>query len=199
LSARDALTALLEAFDLNVIHWRDAAEYAGGGTPYTGDIVAAGMARADAVVVLLTPDDIGYARPHLREADDGPHEREPTGQARLNVVFEAGMAIANDRSKVVLVEVGQIRKLSDVDGLSIVRMDGSLQRREDLAGRLRSTGLSVDTNNDKWRAAGKFIAGRLTRPLDGSEVNHRETVAGQVTGLTPDTHARVIVQSRRTG
>lgn len=49
-SARDALIALLRAFDLKVIHWRDAVGYAGGGTPYTGDIVAAGMANADAVV-----------------------------------------------------------------------------------------------------------------------------------------------------
>jgi predicted nucleotide-binding protein len=104
---RDALIALLKAFDLKVIHWRDAAEHAGGGTPYTGDIVAAGMANTDAVVVLLTPDDIGYARPHLCEPTDGPHEREPTGQARLNVVFEAGMAIARDRHRVVLVEVGR--------------------------------------------------------------------------------------------
>ena len=33
--ARDALAALLKAFDLKIINWRDAAEYAGGGTPYT--------------------------------------------------------------------------------------------------------------------------------------------------------------------
>jgi hypothetical protein len=157
------------------------------------------MAHADAVVVLLTPDDIGYARPHLREADDGPHELEPTGQARLNVVFEAGMAIANDRRRVVLVEVGQVRRMSDVDGLNIVRMDGSLERRRDLARRLESAGLSVDTNNDEWRTAGQFISGRLTSLSDGSEVNYREVVTAQVTGLTPDTHARIIVHSPRSG
>jgi hypothetical protein len=197
--ARDALTALLKAFGLRVIPWRDAAAHAGGGTPYTGDIVEAGMAHADAVVVLLTPDDIGYARPHLREADDGPHELEPTGQARLNVVFEAGMAIANDRRRVVLVEVGQVRRMSDVDGLNIVRMDGSLERRRDLARRLESAGLSVDTNNDEWRTAGQFISGRLTSLSNGSEVNYREVVTAQVTGLTPDTHARIIVHSPRSG
>ena len=193
------LMALLKAFDLKVIQWRDAAEYAGGGTPYTGDIVAAGMANADAVVVLLTPDDIGCARPHLREAADGPHEREPTGQARLNVIFEAGMAMGRDRRRVVLVEVGQVRKMSDVDGLDVVRMDGSLEPRRDLARRLRSAGLSVDTDSDEWRAVGSFISGRLTSPSDGSEVNHPEVVTGQVTGLRPDTHALIVVQSPRSG
>jgi predicted nucleotide-binding protein len=198
-STRDALIALLKAFDLKVIHWRDAAEYAGGGTPYTGDIVAAGMANADAVVVLLTPDDIGYARPHLRESTDGPDEREPTGQARLNVVLEAGMAIARDRHRVVFVEVGQVRKMSDVDGLNVVRMDGSLERRKDLARRLRSAGLSVDTDSEDWRAAGSFISGRLISPSDGIEVNHQVTVTGMITGLHQGTQALIIVHSPRSG
>jgi len=198
-STRDALVALLKAFDLKVIHWRDATEYAGGGTPYTGDIVAAGMANADAVVVLLTPDDIGYARPHLRESTDDPDEREPTGQARLNVVFEAGMAIARDRHRVVLVEVGQVRKMSDVAGLNVVRMDGSLERRKDLARRLRSAGLSVDTDSEEWRTAGNFVSGRLTSPSDGIEVNHQETVIGMITGLHQGICALIIVQSPRSG
>jgi CAP12/Pycsar effector protein, TIR domain len=198
--ARDGLIALLKAFDLKVVHWRDAAGYAGGGTPYTGDIVAAGMANADAVVVLLTPDDVGSVRPHLREASDGPHEREPTGQARLNVVFEAGMAMGRDRDRVVLVEVGRVRKMSDVDGLNVIRMDGSVECRKDLARRLRSAGLAVDTDSDdSWRIAGSFVSGRLTSPLDGSEVSHTEVVTGEISGLAPGNHALIVVQSPRSG
>jgi predicted nucleotide-binding protein len=154
--ARIALIALLKAFDLKVIDWREASAYAGGGTPYTGDIVAAGMDLADAVVVLLTPDDLGFVRPVFREETDGPHELEPTGQARLNVVFEAGMAMAKDRDRVVLVEVGQVRRMSDIDGLHIIRMHDAVERRKDLAQRLRSAGLAVDTDGEEWRTAGCF-------------------------------------------
>lgn len=161
-SARDSLIALLKAFDLKVINWRDAAAHAGGGTPYTGHIVAAGMDLADAVVILMTPDDIGYVRPEFREVSDGPHELEATGQARLNVVFEAGMAMARDRDRVVLVEVGQVRKMSDIDGLNFIRMHDSIERRKDLAQRLRSAGLSVDTDGEEWRTAGKFNRPPLT-------------------------------------
>jgi hypothetical protein len=198
-STRDALTALLEAFDLEVIHWREAARRAGGGVPHTGDIVKAGMEHAHAVVVLLTPDDIGYVRPHLRQVGDGQHEREPTGQARLNVVFEAGMAMGRDPSRVVLVEVGRVRPMSDVDGLSAIRMDGGLERRKDLAGRLQSVGLLVNTNGNEWQAVGSFVSGRLTEPSDGSEVNYKEKVTGEVTALRPGTHIRLIVHSPRTG
>lgn len=102
--ARDALIDLLGAFDLRVVNWRDAASRAGGGgTPYTGDIVRAGMDMSDAVVVLLTPDDVGYVRPIFRQDRDGADELRPTGQGRLNVIFEAGMAMAVGRDRVVLV------------------------------------------------------------------------------------------------
>jgi hypothetical protein len=53
ITVRDSLIALLKAFDLRVVKWRDAAAQTGSGTPYTGDIVAAGINMADAVVVLL--------------------------------------------------------------------------------------------------------------------------------------------------
>jgi predicted nucleotide-binding protein len=156
--ARESLTALLRAFDLKVIEWREASAHAGGGTPYTGDIVAAGMELADAVVVLLTPDDIGYVRPAFRMAADGPNDLEPTGQARLNVIFEAGMAMARDRKRVVLVEVGQVRKMSDIEGLNIIRMSNDVGDRRDLAQRLKSAGLAVDLDggDEQWRTVGDF-------------------------------------------
>lgn len=156
ISARDEMITLLRAFDLRVISWREAAAHAGGGTPYIGDIVAAGMDLADAVVVLLTPDDIGCVSPIFRVEHDGPHELEPTGQARLNVVFEAGMAMARDRKRVVLVEIGLVRKISDIDGLNIIRMRDAVETRKDLAQRLRSAGLAVDTDGEEWRTVGRF-------------------------------------------
>jgi hypothetical protein len=115
------------------------------------------------------------------------------------VVFEAGMAIARDRNRVVLVEVGQVRKMSDVDGFTVIRMDGSLERWKDLARRLRSAGLSVDTDSEEWRASGSFTSGRLTSPPDGSEVNYSEVVTGVVTALRPDAQPMIIVQSPRSG
>jgi predicted nucleotide-binding protein len=160
--AREALIVLLQAFDLRVISWREAAEHAGGGTPYTGDIVAAGLRLADAVVVLMTPDDVGYVRPARRDTHDGPHDLEPTGQARLNVVFEAGMAMALAKRRTVLVEVGVVRGMTDTAGLNVVRMIDTVERRRDLAARLRSAGLAVDLDGDEWRTAGSFRAATLS-------------------------------------
>jgi predicted nucleotide-binding protein len=161
--ARDALIELLRAFDVRVVTWREAASRAGGGgTPYTGDIVRAGMEMADAVVVLLTPDDVGYARSIFHQDRDGADELRPTGQARLNVIFEAGMAMALGRERVVIVEVGATRGLSDTAGIHTIRLHDHVESRKDFAARLRDAGLTVDTDGEQWRTAGTFDRPPLT-------------------------------------
>jgi predicted nucleotide-binding protein len=157
LDARRSVVELLRAFDLRVIGWEEAAAQTGRATPYTGDVVAAGMDLADAVVVLFTPDDLGCVRHAFRRPGDGREELELTGQARQNVVFEAGMAMARDRDKVVLVEIGQVRPMTDTAGLNVVRLTDSFSSRRQLAARLRSAGLDVDTDNDDWPTAGSFV------------------------------------------
>jgi hypothetical protein len=90
LEQRAALVALLQAFALRVIGCEEAAAATGQATPYTGDVIAAGMELANAAVVLLTPDDVGSVDPRLRLPADGRDELEPTGQPRLNVVSKPG-------------------------------------------------------------------------------------------------------------
>jgi predicted nucleotide-binding protein len=183
MAARGALAALLRAFDLRVIGWEEAAAATGQATPYTGDVVAAGMLLADAVVVLLTPDDLGYVQPRFRLAGDGHQELEPTGQPRLNVVFEAGMAMARDRNKVVLVEVGQVRPMSDTAGLNVVRLSNDAATRRQLGARLRTAGLDVDMDHDEFRDAGDFDrqprAGQRRASIPERLVAHHVLADGQ--------------------
>jgi hypothetical protein len=52
--------------------------------------------------------------------------------------------------------------MSDIDGLNVIRMHDNIERRKDLAQRLRSAGLSVDTDGEEWRTAGNFNRPPLT-------------------------------------
>jgi predicted nucleotide-binding protein len=94
---------------------------------------------AQTVVVLLTPDDIAYLRRQYASGDDDP-ETVPSAQARPNVLFEAGMAMGRDPRRTVLVELGQLRPFSDVVGRHAVRLNGSAERRKELAQRLQTAG-----------------------------------------------------------
>lgn len=168
LQARNALADLLRAFDLKVIDWDEASRLTGVTTPYTGDVITAGMNASDAVVVLLTADDLAKVRPEYLYASDGEAERFPTGQPRMNVLFEAGMAMARDRERVVLVQVGVLRPMSDIAGLNVVQLADDVESRRQLGRRLHQAGLSVEMDHDRWRHAGTFPVTPLGAEMDTS-------------------------------
>lgn len=153
---RAAMFSFLRAIGLQPIEWSQAVRATGSGSPYIGDILGAAFSEAQAIVVLLTPDD--EARLHQRLAQDGDplHETELSGQARPNVLFEAGMAMGRDPDRTVLVEVGSLRPFSDIGGRHTIRFDGSSPRRQELAERLRTAGCAVKLDGTDWHSAGEF-------------------------------------------
>ena len=162
LAARDALFEFLRAVDLHPLEWSEAVRSTGKPTPYIGDILDAAFSRAHAVVVLFTPDDEARLRKPLWGANEPPHETQLTGQARANVLFEAGMAMARSQDRTVLIELGNLRPFSDIGGRHTVRLDNSSQQRQELAKRLEVAGCPVNREGKDWHTAGDFGAGLLT-------------------------------------
>lgn len=156
LVARDALFDFLRAIDLRPLEWSEAVQATGRSAPYIGDVLDAAFSRAHAVIVLFTPDDNACLRDEFRSSSDPPHETEPTGQARPNVLFEAGMAMGRNQDRTILVELGTLRPFSDVAGRHTIRLDNSSQRRQELAQRLEAAGCLVNLNGTDWHLAGDF-------------------------------------------
>lgn len=154
--ARDAMLAFLRALGLHPIEWSDAVQATGKPTPYIGEILDAAFARAGAVVVLFTPDDEARQRHEPNSSGDAVKETELSGQARLNVIFEAGMARQSHKESTVFVELGKLRPFSDISGLHVVRLDDTPERRKDLANRLGNAGCPVKLDSDDWKTAGDF-------------------------------------------
>ena len=153
---RVAMFSFLRAIGLQPIEWNQAVQATGSGSPYVGEVLDAAFSEAQAVVVLLTPDDEARLRQRLAQDGDPPHETELSGQARPNVLFEAGMAMGRDPDRTVLVEVGSLRPFSDIGGRHTIRFDGSSPRRQELAERLRTAGCAVKLDGTDWHSAGDF-------------------------------------------
>ena len=168
-TAREAMFAFLRSIYLVPLEWNVARESTGKPSPYIGDILRTAFSRAHAVVVLLTPDDEVRLKPQFRADGDPPHETQMTGQARPNVLFEAGMAMGSQPDRAVLVELGNLRPFTDIAGLHIVRMDNSSRRRQELAQKLRTAGCPVDLNGDDWHTAGDFEAAIALSVQESSE------------------------------
>lgn len=169
-SARDAMFEFLRAIGLRPIEWSQAVRLTGKGSPYIGEILDAAFAEAQAVIVLMTPDEIAYLRSEYASGDSDPEAR-PATQSRPNVLFEAGMAMGHDSARAILVELGDVRAFSDVAGRHAVRLDNSVPRRKELAQRLETAGCVVDTTGDSWLSAGDFT--RPPLPGDGLPLGKR--------------------------
>ncbi|WP_218221589.1 TIR domain-containing protein [Nesterenkonia sp. Act20] len=150
--AREALFDFLRSINLAPIEWSEAISMTGSGSPYIGDVLDAAFRRAQAVVVLQTPDDIAHLHESLTYPGDP--ETQPQMQPRPNVLYEAGMAMGRNPERTVMVELGQVKVFSDIHGRHAVRLDNSVAKRQDLAMRLRNAGCAVNLDGTSWHSAG---------------------------------------------
>jgi len=166
MAARDAMFEFLRATGLNPIEWGEAVKMTGKGSPYIGEVLDTAFANAQAVVALLTADDVACLRDELQQEHDLDYEKNPTPQARPNVLFEAGMAFGRYPDRTIIVEIGQLRPFSDVAGKHAVRFRGSPENRTELRDRLKTAGCAVKDAGTDWLKTGNFDeALRLAGPI----------------------------------
>jgi predicted nucleotide-binding protein len=154
--ARDAMFTFLRSLSLSPVEWNEASAATGKPSPYVGEILDVAFSQAAAILVLMTPDDTASLKKQYHDAHEPVHETEPTGQARPNVLFEAGMAMGRDPNRTILVELGVVRPFSDIAGRHMIRMNDSSPRRQELAQRLLSAGCAVSMTGVDWHTAGDF-------------------------------------------
>lgn len=151
----DSMFAFLRALGLKPIEWDQAITMTGKGTPYVGEVLDVAFRDGQAFVILLTPDDVAYLHTDYAEGENDP-EIDPKGQARPNVLFEAGMALGRNEARTILVEMGDLRPFSDVGGRHVLRLDNSAKKRQALASRLETAGAAVDRTGSDWLTVGDF-------------------------------------------
>ena len=154
---RIAMFEYLRALGLHPLEWTEIKEQTEGLNPYIGDILETGFSKAQAVVVMLTGDDEARLTEECRRKYDIAEECELRPQPRPNVLFEAGIAMARFPKATILVQVGQLRGMSDIAGRHLLRMDNSRAARTELAKALQKAGCEIEIErNNRWVDAGNF-------------------------------------------
>ncbi len=154
--ARDAMFTFLHSIGLYPLEWTEAIQATRKTSPYIGEILDAAFSIAQAIVVLMTPDDEARLRESFRSSGEPTHETELTPQARANVIFEAGMAMGRHLERTILVELGVLRPFSDIGGRHVVRINNTTQLRLELAKRLEAAGCPINLSGTGWHTAGDF-------------------------------------------
>lgn len=153
---RDSLFAFLRSIGLHPIEWAEAVSATNKSSPYIGEVLDKALSIAQAIVVLMTPDDEARLRESLQTLDDPHFETQFTPQARPNVLFEAGMAMGRSPERTILVELGILRPFSDIGGRHTIKLDNTLNKRRDFALRLKTAGCPINLSGTNWQKAGDF-------------------------------------------
>jgi predicted nucleotide-binding protein len=142
LGIKEEIDAFLRKLELKPVWWEDARSATGKAMPFTFEIVEAGLGMAQAVLVLMTGDDEVRLKREYQGKKNSSAKLEL--QARPNVLIEAGMAMASHRERTIVLEVGELRPISDFDGLNSIRYDEDKQKaRAALVLRLQTAGCDV--------------------------------------------------------
>jgi predicted nucleotide-binding protein len=154
---RRAIFDFLRCIGLQPMEWGEIVHLVDTPNPSIMEILDMAFGEAQAVLVVLSPDDLAYLRPELQNVNDLASEKEPTGQARPNVLFELGMALASGTNRTVVVQVGDIRPFSDVAGKHILRLTNDAGDRTELTDRLKTAGCLIDLAGKRdYFSAGDF-------------------------------------------
>jgi hypothetical protein len=180
-AARNAVFDFLRAIDLLPLEWNVVVSKTGNTAPFVFDVLKCGFQVAQAVVIILTPDEEVMLRPVF-----GTDARL---QPRPNVLFEAGMAFMHDRGRTILLDFGCPNVMSDLRGVLTLQVEeGSEQEfRIQFRQRLLDAGCPVATHGTDWLTSGNFEAVHLSNsvleildPTEGNNVAHIHTVRGLV-------------------
>ena len=153
--ARLELSAFLRSLHVKVIDWNTALTLARKGSPPIQDVIRAAFRYAQAIVVLMTPDDEARLRGELHQDNDERFEKELRGQPRQNVLFEAGMAFGKSEHRTILVKVRDIRPMTDIAGIHSVQLKDPNSRTE-LIAKLKAARVKFDDSGNDWRTTGDF-------------------------------------------
>lgn len=153
---RKSMFSFLRALGLRPIEWSQALDQAKGANPNIKNTIETVMAKAQAVLVLFSPDEEARLKEQYCSRDEKRTEGKLAGQPRPNVLFEAGLALGAHSEKTLLVQVGRVRGFTDISGLHIAKLTNDSGRRNDVANRLEKIGCKINRKGEDWYTAGNF-------------------------------------------
>jgi len=153
---RESMFNFLRALGLNPVEWSQAIQATQKASPYIGEILDIAFGQARAIIVMFSGDDEARLLKEFWGENDPVYEKESTPQSRPNVIFEAGMAMGRNEDRTILVQLGELRPISDIAGRHITRLDNSSQKRQELVTKLQGAGCEVNTSGTDWLSVGDF-------------------------------------------
>ena len=157
--ARKAMFDFLYSIGLKPLEWGEALLLTKDASPFPQQVLDKALEVAQAIIILITGDDIARLRDRFIKDSDPEYERKLTIQARPNVIFETGLAFGRNPKRTVLVELEKetTRPFTDALGRLSIRISNSPKARKSLIDRLELAGCEINLQGkQEWLDAGDF-------------------------------------------
>jgi hypothetical protein len=145
----------LRGLRLRPLAFHELITRAGPENPPIREVIRSAFAQAQAVIVLFTDGDLASLRTDQAGAAEGSEaggaEGSAAPQPNPHVIFEAGVAVALQHARTIIVEVPPLHGLLDLADVHVVRFaTGTPEERHQLVRRLRAAGCELDTTGNQW-------------------------------------------------
>jgi len=152
---RTSIFQFLRSLGLNPLEWGELVKRTGKASPHVWEVLDVAFRETQVVVVVFTPDEKCQLRDALQmEAAD----KDVVYQPRPNVLVEAGISLAKDEDRTLLIHVGNTRLISDLAGRHVLRLNNTSESRNEFAERLDTAGCPVVRSGNDWLKIGNFEA-----------------------------------------
>ncbi|HAU32106.1 MAG: hypothetical protein XD78_0950 [Desulfotomaculum sp. 46_296] len=112
--------------------------------------------NVQAVLSVLTPAEAAVKKHQTKYFYNNSEEKPPKFPLRTNVLLSTGMALALNRERTIVVEIGELNFYKDLTGIQTINMDNSPVRRKELLDKLSAVGCDVDAASKDWLSSGDF-------------------------------------------
>jgi predicted nucleotide-binding protein len=153
---RDAMYAFLRALGLQPIEREIAVDWTGEAAPFVDRIIDVAFEHAQAVIVLLTAEDKIRLREKFWDEHDKNNEKIFRTQSSQDQIFEVGYAFGKAPTRTILVQIGDVKLFTDIEGRYISNFTGSASDRHTLKNQLKRAGCVVEDKGISWLSAGNF-------------------------------------------
>jgi hypothetical protein len=153
---QEEMYAFLRALGLQPIERSMAVNWTGETSPFIGTVIDTAFLYAQAIMILFTSEDTARLREPFWDHYDTRDETEFRQQPGMDQIFEAGYAFGQAPRRTILVQIGNVKLFSDIEGRHISNFTGTPSERHILKNQLKTAGCEVDDTGSSWLTAGNF-------------------------------------------
>jgi len=152
----DSMCDFLNSIGLQAVQFKDMFRRRADRDLEASEIFNTIFKKVQVFLSILTPAEVAVKKLQTKYLYSTDTQKKSKLNFRTNVLIGTGMALALNRERIVVVEIGELGFYKDLTGIQKINLDNSPERRKELLEKLTAVGCDVNVASDDWLSVGDF-------------------------------------------